>query len=286
MERTLALLKPDAVAAGHASELMQLIDLRGFTIIAKKKLQLSKDDAGALYAEHAGKPFFEGLVAFMTSGPIWALVLSRINAIKAWRELMGPTNALQAKEIAPKSLRALYGSDGTRNATHGSDSPGSATREIGFFFPTLVMDPTADPAATQADIEQHLQPTLLTALTALAKQKPTSDELEAVAFLGKWLLDNNPNKPRVVLPPGAQPPPASVMHTTTMRSQPAAPSGRVQGFTAGLAEADAIVKVEVQQQGVGKGDHDAAATKVQAAIRGHLARKHVAEMRHAEAVAA
>ena len=89
------------------------------------------------YGEHEGKPFFETLIGFMTSGHVTALCLSKEDAIKGWRALMGPTNSLKAREEAPTSLRALFGTDGTRNATHGSDSTTSAARELEFFFPKL-----------------------------------------------------------------------------------------------------------------------------------------------------
>eukprot|EP00891_Asterochloris_glomerata_P007451 jgi/Astpho2/7451/e_gw1.00114.172.1_t len=135
LESTLAMIKPDAVKAGKAEEICQLIELAGFTIVAKQKLQLSRQRAEEFYGEHKGKPFFERLVAFMTSGPIYAMVLARENAIYQWRTLMGPTNVFVARAEKPKCLRALYGTDGTMNATHGSDSRASASREIRFHFP-------------------------------------------------------------------------------------------------------------------------------------------------------
>ncbi|KAL3148410.1 50S ribosomal protein L3 [Trebouxia sp. C0009 RCD-2024] len=136
-EKTYAMIKPDALRAGKAEEICQLIEVHGFTIIAKQKLQLTPQRAQDFYGEHKGKPFFETLVNFMTSGPVYALVLAKQNAIKEWRSLMGPTNSNTARAEKPKSLRALYGTDGTQNATHGSDSPASAAREIRFFFPQL-----------------------------------------------------------------------------------------------------------------------------------------------------
>lgn len=87
-----------------------------------RRPQLTRRRAEEFYAEHAGKPFFAGLVEFMTSGPIYALCLAKAHAIHAWRAAMGPTNSEKARETAPKSLRALFGTDGRRNACHGSDS--------------------------------------------------------------------------------------------------------------------------------------------------------------------
>ena len=88
---------------------MQLIELEGFTILEKKQLKLSTQTAQAFYSEHNGKPFFADLVSFMTSGPLWALLLTADDAVAKWRELMGPTDTAKAREHAPYSLRALYG---------------------------------------------------------------------------------------------------------------------------------------------------------------------------------
>ncbi|KAG2451865.1 hypothetical protein HYH02_003641 [Chlamydomonas schloesseri] len=202
LEKTFALIKPDAVRAGKAQEIMQLIELNGFTIIAKQKLQLTRARAEEFYGEHKGKEFFPKLVNFMTSGPIWALVLAKPGAILAWRALMGPTNVFKARAEQPKCLRALYGTDGTQNATHGSDSPISAAREIKFFFPTLSGDPTiyAEPAAAAEYITKRIQPALAKALAALAREKPSADKFEAITFVAGYLLQNNPNKPKVLMP--------------------------------------------------------------------------------------
>lgn len=200
IEKTLALIKPDAVKAGKADEIKQLIELHGFTIVAQQKLQLTRARAEEFYGEHYGKPFFNNLVSFMTSGPVWAIVLAKPDAIKQWRGLMGPTNCFKAREEAPRSLRALYGTDGTQNATHGSDSPASAAREIKFFFPGLVLEPVMDAVAAKVYIAEKLQPALSRALTALAREKPSADKFEAITFLSTYLLSNNPNKPRILTP--------------------------------------------------------------------------------------
>ncbi|GFR52672.1 hypothetical protein Agub_g15296, partial [Astrephomene gubernaculifera] len=200
LEKTLALIKPDAVRAGKASEIMQLIELNGFTIIAKQKMQLTRARAEEFYGEHKGKEFFPKLVNFMTSGPIWALVLAKPGAILAWRALMGPTNVFKARAEQPKCLRALYGTDGTQNATHGSDSPASAAREIKFYFPALIPDPVTEATAAADYIAKRLQPALSKALAALAREKPSADKFEAITFVATYLLQNNPNKPKVLLP--------------------------------------------------------------------------------------
>eukprot|EP00878_Enallax_costatus_P034256 GHUV01037971.1.p1 GENE.GHUV01037971.1~~GHUV01037971.1.p1 ORF type:complete len:178 (+),score=81.08 GHUV01037971.1:256-789(+) len=104
-----------------------------------------------------------------------------------------------------RSLRALYGSDGTRNACHGSDSPASAAREIKFYFPKLQLATAAqDAEAAQEYIATKLQPTLVKALTVLAREKPSSDKLDVITFLANWMLENNPNKPQTQVPPEVQ----------------------------------------------------------------------------------
>jgi len=99
-----------------------------------RSLHMSRGDAQEFYAEHRGKPFYDELTDFMSSGPIVALELIADGAIQKWRKLIGPTNTFKAREEAPSCLRAQFGTDGTRNACHGSDSPASADRELGFFF--------------------------------------------------------------------------------------------------------------------------------------------------------
>jgi nucleoside diphosphate kinase len=132
--------------------------LQGFKIVQSEEASLSAEQAETFYAEHKGKAFFENLIAFMTSGPVVKLILKKEGAIKAWRELLGPTNSLTAKAEAPRSLRSLYGIDGTQNAAHGSDSVESAAREIDLMFPqqsTLLMYKALTPADA-ATIDQQL----------------------------------------------------------------------------------------------------------------------------------
>merc|ERR1711994_1183686 len=133
-EFTLAMIKPDAVSAGKAEEIVQRIQYEGFRVVQREEMKLDKDRAEAFYAKHKGKGFFGELVEFMTSGSIVAMKLERENAIKTWRTVMGPTNFEVAKEQAPDSVRALYATNMTKNASHGSDSVESAKRELDFFF--------------------------------------------------------------------------------------------------------------------------------------------------------
>ena len=134
LERTYAMIKPAAVAAGHVDAIVKRIEDEGFSIIAKKDMQMSKALAEAFYAVHSAKPFYEELVNSIASGPIVAMVLEKEGAIAAWRELMGATNPSDAAE---GTLRKLYGTSIGENATHGSDAPETAMTEIELVFPEL-----------------------------------------------------------------------------------------------------------------------------------------------------
>lgn len=132
-EQTLALVKPDAInSSGEIIE--QLERTTGLRVSEVRMVRLTRRNAETFYAEHAGKDFFPGLVNHMTSGPVMALSLIGDNAVKVWRDLLGPTNPIMAKQEAPNSLRAQYGSVNPKNACHGSDSVASANRELDFFF--------------------------------------------------------------------------------------------------------------------------------------------------------
>lgn len=134
VERTLAIIKPDAVAARHTGNIIDIIENNDFAIVRMYKTDLSKAKAEQFYAVHKGKPFFEELTSFMSSGPIVVLALEKENAVKAWRDLMGDTNPANA---APGSIRNLYGTSIGSNATHGSDAAATAKQELAFFFPEL-----------------------------------------------------------------------------------------------------------------------------------------------------
>ena len=130
MERTLAIIKPDAVGKKHAGAIIARIEAAGFTIRAMRKLRLSKAQAEGFYAVHRGKPFFPSLTEFMSSGPVIVLALEADGAIKKWRDLMGATDPAKA---APGTLRAEFGGSIGENATHGSDAPETAAFESGTF---------------------------------------------------------------------------------------------------------------------------------------------------------
>ena len=131
LERTLSIIKPDAVAKGHVEEICKRLEDAGLSITEKKSIHLDDALAEGFYIEHKGKPFFEDLIKFMTSGPIQVQVLEGDDAIVNYREVMGSTNP---KEAAPGSLRADFAESIDANAVHGSDSPESAKREIDYFF--------------------------------------------------------------------------------------------------------------------------------------------------------
>ena len=134
-EHTFAMLKPDIASdAATVEEVKRLITEAGLTIEREKATQLSQEQCEAFYAEHKERPFFGGLVEFMSSGPVLMLELSGDGAIAGWRKLIGPTNSLKAREEAPGSVRALFGTDGQQNAAHGSDAPESAQRELEMMF--------------------------------------------------------------------------------------------------------------------------------------------------------
>ena len=130
-ERTLSMIKPNAVAARNVGNILAHFEKAGIKIAALKMMHLSLREAEGFYAEHKGKPFFDELVAFMSSGPMCAMALEGEGVIEKNREIMGATDPLKA---APGTLRALYANSMTENAVHGSDSPESAAREIGYFF--------------------------------------------------------------------------------------------------------------------------------------------------------
>ena len=131
LERTLSIIKPDAVAKGHVEEICKRLEDAGLSITEKKSIHLDDALAEGFYIEHKGKPFFEDLIKFMTSGPIQVQVLEGDNAIVNYREVMGSTNP---KEAASGTIRADFAESIDANAVHGSDSAESAKREIDYFF--------------------------------------------------------------------------------------------------------------------------------------------------------
>jgi len=131
IERTLLLIKPDAVGRGLVGEIVARVERRGFSIRAMKLVRVSEQQAAEHYSEHVGKPFYPGLVEFITSGAVVAMVLEGLGAVAAVRAMMGATNPLDS---APGTIRGDYALDLGENVVHGSDSVASAAREIEIFF--------------------------------------------------------------------------------------------------------------------------------------------------------
>lgn len=134
VERTLSIIKPDAVAKNVIGEIYSRFEKAGLKVVAARMMRLSDEQAGGFYAEHRERPFFKDLVGFMTSGPVVVQVLEGENAIATNRDLMGATNP---KEAASGTIRADFAESIDANAVHGSDSATSAAREIGYFFSEL-----------------------------------------------------------------------------------------------------------------------------------------------------
>ena len=134
IEKTFAIIKPDAMKANNQDKIIDMIKQNGFTIVKMEKLTLTEEKAKTFYDVHKDKPFFQEVIDFMTSGPVTVMALEKENAIADWRTLMGATNS---KEAAEGTIRNLYGTDIMLNATHGSDSAENAAKELGLFFPGL-----------------------------------------------------------------------------------------------------------------------------------------------------
>ena len=134
LERTFAIIKPDAVAAAQQGEILSRIHKAGFKVVAIKSMRLTKEEAGGFYAVHRARPFFGELTEFMSSGKIIALVLEADGAILKWRDTMGATDP---KKAAAGTIRHDLGTSIGNNCTHGSDAPDTAAFEIGYFFSGL-----------------------------------------------------------------------------------------------------------------------------------------------------
>jgi nucleoside-diphosphate kinase len=130
-QRTLAICKPDSVSAGRAGAILARLEEEGFRLRGVKRLRLAAEQAREFYAVHRERPFFEGLVKFMTEGPVIVAALERDDAVAHLRKTMGATDSRKAE---PGTIRNLHGTDIERNAIHGSDSPDNAAREVAFFF--------------------------------------------------------------------------------------------------------------------------------------------------------
>ena len=136
LQKTLSIIKPDAMKSKYSGKIIDLIESKGFTIIAQKKIVLTKSQAEAFYSVHKERPFFHELVEFMISGPILVQIIEAKDAVSYYREIMGSTNPDEAEE---GTIRKLFGTNIQCNAVHGSDSVENANIEISFFFSKLEM---------------------------------------------------------------------------------------------------------------------------------------------------
>ena len=130
-QRTFSIIKPDAVAAGHAGAILSIVEKAGFRLLGCRMLRMTKEQAQEFYAVHRARPFYDSLVTFMTEGPVIVLALEREDAIAKLREVMGATNPANAAE---GTIRKLFAASIERNAIHGSDAPETAQTELSFFF--------------------------------------------------------------------------------------------------------------------------------------------------------
>ncbi len=135
-QRTLTIIKPDSVQANNVGNIIAHLERQGFRIVAARMTRLSESQARQFYAVHRERPFYDSLVAYMTSGPVWPMCLEREDAVASLRRAMGATDPANADA---GTIRALYGESIERNAIHGSDSPDNAATEIAFFFPTAAL---------------------------------------------------------------------------------------------------------------------------------------------------
>ncbi|MBW2455576.1 MAG: nucleoside-diphosphate kinase [Deltaproteobacteria bacterium] len=139
LQRTFAIIKPDAMEAGHAGAIISRIHAEGFTVLGMRQVHITQAQAEGFYDIHRGKPFFDELVEFMSRGPIIVLALEAEEAIAKWREVIGATNPAKA---ADGTIRQLFAKSLGENAVHGSDAPETAAVEIGYFFPGCKVRPS------------------------------------------------------------------------------------------------------------------------------------------------
>jgi nucleoside diphosphate kinase len=148
LERTVALIKPDALQAGNKEAILKIIADKGYRIVAAKDVQMTPEQACEFYRDNSGKPWYDDLVSWISGSTVHALVLEKDSAVNSWRELIGPTSSEIAKSAAPHTLRAQFGTDSCKNAVHGSDSPSTVETEMKMLFGSEVSpDPEPLPSA-------------------------------------------------------------------------------------------------------------------------------------------
>lgn len=188
VERTLALIKPDALH--KAEDIEEIIVNSGFLIVQKRRVHLSPEQCSEFYADQYGKPYFSSLTTFMSSGPVLAFTLAREHAVTHWKSIIGPASVSKARETQPGCIRAIYGTTDLHNAVHGSESSIAAQREIKYIFPNTTTEPFPTKQEIEVYLKRHVFPVLLQGLTELCKHKP----LDPCLWLADWLMRNNPNQ--------------------------------------------------------------------------------------------
>lgn len=237
-ESTLCLVKPDAF--DKANEVETFLKQHDFAVAEREVVTLTKERAAEFYKEHAERPFYIDLIAFMSSSPVLCLVLRREDAIAHLRTVLGPTDSARARADAPKTLRAIFGTDNERNAAHGSDAPASATREIKFFFPKHAPI-AANGKAAKEFLARTIAPTLTKALTEMCRLMPKDPQEWLSEYLAKPKSESTGT-------------PAAATTTSTTVDAPVAEEGDQAG-TGDTAPAAAVSKVYfvLGNAGSGKG---------------------------------
>ncbi|KAJ3179899.1 NME NM23 member 5 [Geranomyces variabilis] len=192
MDRLFLLLKPDVAA--RESEIVYKLGQAGFKVFNRRRTTLTNEQASEFFNDWASDPDFDELVSYVTSGPVVALALQRFDGFNDLKKVVGSVDDINGEG---ESFRAVYGQDELRNGFHVSDNPTSVERDLRLFFPDTPVQPPPTSEEAKAILETTVYPTLLQGLTQLCKEKPANP----TAWLGTWLLDNNPNKPRIQEPP-------------------------------------------------------------------------------------
>lgn len=214
IESTLAIIKPDVLRNGFLPKVMERLADNGFSLIASETLHLSVERAEQLFESQSEDPNYNAILRYMSSGPSMALVLAKPGAVQAWKNICGPAKVSEARKNQPFSLRARYATDDVMNGFHGSESIAAASSEINIYFPQLTVDKVPSLLEVEdllnrkpaprlyVEEQKSLNDVLVEGLTQLCRVKPLG--LDAITWLGEWMLRNNPNKPSVELPNDAE----------------------------------------------------------------------------------
>jgi len=191
LEQTLAVVKPDAIL--KAEEIITIIHREGFTVLQARRVKLTAEQAASFYQDKYDTPWFSGSVENLSSGQCLAMVLSGPGAVRHWYNLVGPQTWEERSKL-PKCLGFQYGvkENDPKNAVHGSATSEDALRELHFFFPELIVEPTIATNLASHYLNQNVHPVLTVGLSKLVRERPD----DPVIWLADWLLANNPNKPK------------------------------------------------------------------------------------------